>query len=95
MARGDAAHQKLVEANPQLAHAVIGWEVALRTGLAKARKAQGYEQWQVAEKLGWPLKKVHYIEDIGTELSFKDLRRYLLATGLVVSFQISTDKSLG
>lgn len=89
-------HKKaLIEENPKLAQAILGWELTLRNNLHKAREAAGMEQWQLAEKLGWSLKKVQQVESTETDLKFSDLRLYLLATRHLIEFHLRGEKSLG
>jgi len=88
--------QEIAKENPKLAQALLGWELTVRNNLHRAREAAGLEQWQLAARLGWPLKKVQKIESVsGGDLKFSELRQYLLATGHYIEFHLRGQKSLG
>lgn len=86
---------QLMTKHPKLAQALVVKEITLRNQLRQARQMQELETWHVAEKLGWSVTKVQEVEGVTKDLKMSDLRAYLLATGLVINFEVATDKALG
>lgn len=85
----------LMKSREKLAMALVGNEIRMRHQLNQARQMQDLEVWQVAEQLGWSISKVQEVEGVTKDLKLSDLRAYLLATGLVINFSITSEKALG